>query len=221
MAAEPYFEPPRFIAVEGPLGVGKTELAKILSERLNARLLLDPTQNPFLEDFYKDRSGAAFPAQLSFLVERFKQMRELDLSSSARLTVVSDYIYEKDKLFACVNLNDEELKLYDQFYQFFAEQIPTADLVVYLQATTADLKERISKRKNPFESQISTDYLEEMIQAYEHFFFHYKASNLLVVDTSEIDFVDRNEDLQELFRRLQQPVRGTQYFLPLGSVSPD
>ncbi len=221
MASEPYFEPPRFIAVEGPLGVGKTELAKILSERLKARLLLDPTQNPFLEDFYKDRPGAAFPAQLCFLVERFKQMRELDLSSSARLTVVSDYIYEKDKLFANVNLNDEELRLYDQYYEFFADQIPTADLVIYLQATAADLKERIRKRKDPFEDQISGDYLEEMIEAYEHFFFHYKASSLLVVDTSEIDFVDRNEDLQELFRRLQQPVRGTQYFLPLGSASAD
>lgn len=221
MSDSPQFEPPRFIAVEGPIRVGKTSLAKILIERLHAHPLLEAEDNPFLERFYQQRAEAAFQTQFYFLIQRFRQLRELDLAGTARRTVVSDYIFEKDKIFAYINLTDEELKIYEQYYEIFAEQVPIPDLVIYLQAKPETLKKRIAKKNVAFEHRISEEYLEEIVRAYEHFFFRYNASNLLVVDTSEIDFVDRNEDLQELLRRLSQPVKGTQYFLPLGSAPAD
>ncbi len=215
------FEAPRFIAIEGPIRVGKTSLADILADRLHAERLRDIEDNPFLENFYKDKPGAAFQAQLYFLVERYKQFRALDLSASARRTVVADYLFEKDKIFAYLNLSDAELKLYDQYYALFTEQAPIPDLVIYLQATTETLRKRIAKKGVPMEHRVSDEYLEEVVKAYDHFFFHYKSSNLLVIETSDIDFIDRNEDLQELLQRLSQPVKGTQYFLPLGSAPAD
>jgi len=217
----PPYETPRFIAVEGPIRVGKTTLADILAERLKADRLRDVDDNPFLQGFYKEKPGAAFTSQLYFLIERFKQFRALDLSASAHRIVVSDYIFEKDKLFAYLNLSDAELELYEQYYQIFAEQVPIPDLVIYLQAKPEMLKKRIGKKNVPFESRISEEYLEAVVNSYEHFFFRYRSSNLLVIETSEIDFVDRNEDLKQLLHRLTQPVRGTQYFLPLGSASAD
>ncbi len=219
MSVVPPFESPRFIAVEGPFGVGKTELAKILAEQLRARLVPDPEENPFLKAFYAGSPGGAFQAQFYFLMERFRRMRQLDLSPNARHTVVSDFVFEKDRLYANLNLGDEELRLYNQYYDRFAEQVPTADLVIYLQAKARDLKGRIARKKDS--ARVSGKYLEEVVEAYEHFFFHYKASNLLVIETSQIDFLDRKGDLQELLGRLRQPVRGTQYFLPLGSVPTD
>jgi len=214
----PKFDPPRFIAIEGPIRVGKTSLADILAERLNGIRLRDVEDNPFLESFYRDKPGAAFQAQFYFLIERYKQLRALDLTASANRTVIGDYLFEKDKIFAYMNLGDAELQLYNRYYELFAEQLPIPDLVVYLQAKPEALKRRIAKKNAPAEHHISEEYLEEVIKAYEHFFFHYRSSDLLVVETSEIDFVDRNEDLRELLRRLSQPVKGTQYFLPLGSV---
>ncbi len=217
----PRFDPPRFIAIEGPIRVGKTSLADILAERLNGIRLRDVEDNPFLESFYRDKPGAAFPAQLHFLFQRYQQMRALDLAASANRTIISDYLFEKDKIFAYMNLGDAELELYNRFYELFAEQLPIPDLVIYLQAKPEALKRRIAKKNVPIEHHISEEYLEEVVKAYEHFFFHYRSSDLLVVETSEIDFVDRNEDLRELLRRLSQPVKGTQYFLPLGSASAD
>jgi deoxyadenosine/deoxycytidine kinase len=219
MTEAPSFEPPHFIAVEGPIRVGKTSLADILADRLHAERLRDVEDNPFLEDFYRDQLGAGFKAQFYFLAERSKQLRALDLNSTAHRTVVSDYLFEKDKIFACLNLNEAELRLYDEFYTLLAGQIPTPDLVVYLQAKPETLRKRIAKKNLAMEHRISDEYLEEVVQAYDHFFFHYKASDLLVIETSEIDFVDRNEHLEELLGRLSQPVKGTQYFLPLGSAS--
>lgn len=221
MAKMPPYETPRFIAVEGPIRVGKTTLADILADRLKAERMRDVDDNPFLQGFYRERRGAAFTTQMYFLIERFRQFHALDVSASANRVVVSDYIFEKDKIFAYLNLSDAELQLYDQYYQMFAEQVPVPDLVIYLQAKPEMLKKRIEKKNMPFESRISEEYLEAVVKAYDHFFFHYRSSNLLVIDTSEIDFVDRNEDLQQLLRRLTQPVRGTQYFLPLGSASAD
>jgi deoxyadenosine/deoxycytidine kinase len=154
-------------------------------------------------------------------VERYKQLRELDLAANASRAVVSDYLFEKDRLFAYLNLSDVELELYNRYYELFAEQIPLPDLVIYLQAKPETLRRRMEKKNVPMEHRISDEYLEEVVKAYEHFFFHYRSSSLLVVDTSEIDFIDRNEDLQELLHRLSQPVKGTQYFLPLGSASAD
>jgi deoxyguanosine kinase len=211
------FESPRYIAIEGPIRVGKSTLAKVIADRLHAQLIWEPDSNPFLAPFYDGERGAAFQTQFSFLIRRFEQLSTLDVGPDSRKVIVTDYIFEKDKLFACLNLNDTELEVYNRFYDHFREQIPTPDLVIYLQATPEVLKKRLKKKGAVSESAISEDYLEEVVKAYEHFFFHYTASDLLIVNTNEIDFVDRNEDLQELLRKVSEPVRGTQYFLPLGS----
>src|SRR5207253_2494012 len=160
---------------------------------------------------------AASQAKFAFLVRRFEQLRDLDLAAPSQQVVVSDFIFEKDKLFACLNLNDQELDTYNRFYNYFREQLPTPDLVIYLQATPEILKKRLKKKNAQGEKAINEEYLEEVVKAYEHFFFHYTSSDLLIVNTSEIDFVDRNQDLQELLRRVSAPIKGTQYFLPLGS----
>jgi len=209
------FEPPRYIAVEGPIRVGKSTLARIIAERLHAQRVAEPEDNPFLGAFYGGEAGAAFQAQFAFLIRRYEQLHALDVSPHK--TIVADYIFEKDKLFACINLNDSELEVYSRYFNTFREQLPTPDLVIYLQATPEVLKKRLKKKRAPDEGSVSDDYLEEVARAYEHFFFHYTASYLLVVNTSDIDFVDRHQDLQELLRRLSEPIKGTQYFLPLGS----
>ena len=206
------FGPPRFIAVEGPLRVGKSTLAAILAETLHARRLAEPENNPFLDRFYQAEPGMAFATQLWFLMERFDQMGALAGSEDS---VVSDYLFEKDKLFAYLNLTDAELDLYNRYYQMFREQVPAPDLVIYLQASPEVLKQRLKRKGAPGERAISDGYLEQVVQAYEHFFFHYTASDLLVVNTSDIDFVHNNHDLQTLLKRLSEPIKGTQYFLPL------
>jgi deoxyguanosine kinase len=209
------------IAIEGPLRVGKTSLADILADRLHALRLRDVEDNPFLESFYHGTSGAAFQAQFYFLWKRFKQWQSLDLADKPQRMIVSDYLFAKDKIFACLNLEKKELELYEQYYALFAEQVPIPDLVIYLQARPETLKQRIGKKRIPAEQQISDEYVQEVAEAYEHFFFHYKDTDLLVIETSKIDFIERNRDLQELLARLSQPVRGTQYFLPLGSGHAD
>ena len=211
----PAFKPPRYIAVEGPIRVGKSTLAKVLADRLHARRVFDCEDNPFLSDFYREKDGAAFRAQMHFLFERQRRLRETNPAETPG-AVVSDFLFEKDKIFAYVNLDDTELKLYEQYFEMFATGLPAPDLVIYLQAKPEVLRQRIARKADPAEELISLEYLEEVSRAYEHFFFRYSASDLLVVNTSEIDFVERNQDLQELLRRLQQPVKGTQYFLPLG-----
>ncbi|HZR65838.1 MAG TPA: deoxynucleoside kinase [Terriglobales bacterium] len=211
------FDLPRYIAVEGPIRVGKSTLSNILAERLNAQRVTDPEQNSFLRSFYEGEPGAAFQAQFTYLVRRFEQLRELDVAASHKL-VVSDFIFEKDKIFAYLNLNDQELDTYNRYYNYFRDLVPTPDLVIYLQATPEVLKKRLRKKNASAEKAISEEYLEEVVKAYEHFFFHYTSSDLLIVNTSEIDFVERNEDLQELLRKVSEPIKGTQYFLPLGST---
>lgn len=210
------FELPRYIAVEGPIRVGKSTLAGILADRLNAQRVMEPDSNPFLGAFYEGKPGAAFQAQFTFLARRFEQLRALDLGPQSQRTVVADFILEKDKLFAYLNLNDQELETYNLYYNYFREQLPTPDLVIYLQAAPEVLKKRLKKKNAPGERAVSDEYLQEVVKAYEHFFFHYTSSDLLIVNTSEIDFVDRNEDLQELLRKVTEPIKGTQYFLPLG-----
>ncbi|HTC63714.1 MAG TPA: deoxynucleoside kinase [Candidatus Saccharimonadales bacterium] len=212
----PEFELPRSIAIEGPIRVGKSTLSRILADRLHARRVFDPEDNPFLTDFYKEKPGSAFRAQMYFLIERHHRVLEAQMNDAAPL--VSDFLFEKDKIFAYINLDNEELKVYERYFGMFAAALKPPDLVIYLQATPEVLRDRIAKKKSPAENQISRAYLEEVVRAYEHFFFHYSASDLLVINTSEIDFVERNADLQQLLRRLQQPVKGTQYFLPLGAA---
>ena len=201
--------------VEGPIRVGKSTLAKVLAEQLHARRIFDCEDNPFLGDFYDEKSGAAFRAQMYFLYERHRRLMQIQPEDSAA-PIISDFLFERDKIFAYINLDNEELKLYERYFGMLTSSVAVPDLVIYLQAKPDVLLKRVSKKGDPTEKQISPEYLEAVANAYEHFFFRYSASNLLVVDTSEIDFVERNEDLQELLRRLRQPVMGTQYFLPLG-----
>ncbi len=208
-------KPPGYIVVEGPIRVGKSTLARALAERLHARRIFDAEDNPYLRDFYEEKPGAAFKAQMYFLHERHRRLAELRLSEIPG-PVISDFLFEKDKIFAYVNLDNEELKLYERYFDMLAPSLPAPDLVIYLHAKPEVLRRRVSKKGDPAEKQISPEYLEAVANAYGHFFFRYSASNLLVVDTTEIDFVERNRDLQELLRRLRQPVKGTQYFLPLG-----
>ncbi len=208
---------PRFIVIEGPLRVGKTTLARILAERLHARRIYDCEDNPFLADFYSEKAGAAFKAQMYFLLERQRRWREAQTEDTPG-PVISDFLMEKDRIFANLNLDDEELKLYERFYESVTQDLPKPDLVIYLQAKPEVLRTRIAKKKASEEKQISPEYVEEVARAYEHFFFRYANADLLVIDTSEIDFVERSEDLQQLLGRLQEPVKGTQYFLPLGGT---
>jgi deoxyguanosine kinase len=212
------FEPPQYIAVEGPIRVGKSTLANIIADRLNAQRVIEPEENPFLRGFYEGERGAGFQAQFAFMIRRFEQLNRLEVGPSSRKTVVADYIFEKDKIFAYINLNDQELEVYNRYYQLFRQQLPAPDLVIYLQASPEVLKKRLRKKNLPGETAVSDDYIEEVVKAYEHFFFHYTSSDLLVVNTNEIDFVERHTDLQELLRRVSEPIRGTQYFLPLGST---
>jgi deoxyguanosine kinase len=214
--ASPHFKPPRYIVVEGPIRVGKSTLAKVLAERLHARRIFDCEDNPFLADFYDEKPGAAFRAQMYFLYERHRRLIEARPEDAAA-PLVGDFLFEKDKIFAYINLDNEELKLYEKFFDMLAPSITHPDLVIYLQAKPEILRARIAKKASRDETQISLEYIEEVARAYEHFFFHYAASDLLVINTSDIDFVERNADLQQLLRRLQDPVKGTQYFLPLGA----
>ena len=212
------FEPPRYIAVEGPIRVGKSTLANVIADRLNAQRVIEPEDNPFLSQFYKGKPGAAFQTQFAFMIRRFEQLHRLEVGPQSHKAVVADYIFEKDKIFAYINLTDQELETYNRYYHHFREQLPIPDLVIYLQASPEVLKKRLRKKNVPGEAAVSDDYLEEVVKAYEHFFFHYTSSDLLVVNTNDIDFVERHTDLQELLRRVSEPIRGTQYFLPLGST---
>ena len=207
------FGKPRFIAVEGPIRAGKSSLTQVLAETLHARRIAEPEDNPFLDRFYQGQPSMAFATQMWFLMQRHEQMLEM---GDYTFPVVADYLFEKDKIFAYINLGDAELALYNRYYQMFRADIPTPELVIYLQASPEVLKQRLKRKNAPAEKAISEKYLEQVAAAYEHFFFHYSASDLLVVNTNEIDFVNNNRDLQALLKRLSEPVHGTQYFLPLG-----
>lgn len=210
------FEQPRLIALEGPIRVGKSSLAAILAERLHARRIVEPENNPFLDRFYAGQTSVGFQTQMWFLRERYEQWKAID-RQELEAPVVADYVFEKDKLFAYINLSDSELALYNDYYDHFRAQVPTPDLVIYLQATPDVLKQRLRRKAVPGERAVSDDYLEQVVAAYEHFFYHYTASDLLMVNTSEIDFVNNNGDLQMLLKRLSEPIKGTQYFLPLST----
>ncbi len=205
------------IAVEGPIGVGKTSLVDFLAERLEARKVLERTENPFLHDFYQDTPGAAFQCQLFFLLNRFRQQQELAQGNLFRQSVVCDYIFAKDRIFAYLNLNDSELMVYEKIYTVLEEQVPHPDLVIYLQARDDILMGRIRNRKRDYEKEISEKYVSELNRAYNYFFFHYSRTPLLVIETSDIDFVKSQEDLEEVLRQIKSMQRGVQYYIPLGS----
>jgi deoxyadenosine/deoxycytidine kinase len=205
------------IAVEGPIGVGKTSLVDFLAERLEARKVLERTENPFLHDFYQDTPGAAFQCQLFVLLNRFRQQQELAQGNLFRQSLVCDYIFAKDRIFAYLNLNDSELMVYEKIYTVLEEQVPHPDLVIYLQARDDVLMGRIRKRKRDYEKEISEKYVSELNRAYNYFFFHYSRTPLLVIETSDIDFVKSQEDLEEVLRQIKSMQRGVQYYIPLGS----
>ncbi|MEE9292459.1 MAG: deoxynucleoside kinase [Acidobacteriota bacterium] len=207
----------KFIAVEGPIGVGKTSLVDFLADRLEARKVLESVENPFLHEFYQDSPGAAFQCQLFFLLNRFRKQQELAQGNLFKQSVVCDYIFAKDKIFAYLNLNDSELMLYEKLYGLLEEQVPHPDLVIYLQARDEILMERIRSREREYEKEISDAYVSELNRAYNYFFFHYNRTPLLVIDTSNIDFVKSQEDLEEILRQISSMQKGVQYYIPLGS----
>jgi deoxyguanosine kinase len=205
---------PRYIAIEGPIGAGKSSLAEILSEALSARIIREsPEENPFLGPFYKDRRRNAMSAQLFFLLQRYAQQGELAQGDLfARGGVVSDYLFAKDRLFAVLNLSDDELALYDRIYQMLKPRTVTPDLVVYLQARTDVLLDRIRKRGRAEERPIRAEYVEEVARAYAEFFFSYNEGPLLVVNASEIDFVGNLEHRRELLAVIDKPHVGTSHW---------
>jgi deoxyguanosine kinase len=207
----------RYIAVEGPIGAGKTTLAERLGTRLDATLVLEETDNPFLTDFYADRPGAALQAQLFYLLNRHRQQTALRQADLFTQITVSDYLFDKDKIFAYLNLDDNELFIYQRLYDLLAQDIPSPDLVVYLQSPTEVLLRRIRSRPADPENAVfapDADYLRELNEAYHHFFFHYNATPLLVVETSEFDSEVSDEALDDLVRQIRQMGAGTRYYVP-------
>ncbi|HPM77188.1 MAG TPA: deoxynucleoside kinase [bacterium] len=209
---------PRHIVVEGPIGVGKTSLVSLLAERLKARAIFErPEENPFLEGFYRDKKRYAFQTQLFFLVSRYRQQRELIQQDLFARNTVCDYMFAKDKIFAHLNLSDDERRLYGQIYEILEREVVTPDLVIYLVADPRILMERIQRRNFRYERPLTIDYLEELTAAYSKFFFAYDASPLLVVNTSDIDFVYNPDDFEALVQQVTSHRRGTKQFIPLGS----
>ena len=208
----------KYIVVEGPIGVGKTSLAKILAAEFQARCVFEKVEdNPFLPKFYEDRETYAFQNQLFFLLSRYQQQRELIQQDLFSQNMVADYLFAKDKIFATLTLNSEELSLYQQIYQLLDTRIPKPDLVVYLQARPEVLYKRIRKRDKKYERGVTLEYLEEVAQAYNRYFFQYDETPLLVVNTSEIDFVSSGKDLADLTKEINNMGSGTQHYIPLGS----
>jgi deoxyguanosine kinase len=207
----------QYIAVEGAIGVGKTAVVERLTQRLEATALLEEWgQNPFLKSFYDGKPGAAFQSELFFVLSRHRQQQELLQRKLFTQATISDYVFEKSRLFAYLNLEDSELLVYEKLYTLLAEGVPRPDLVVYLQAPTEVLARRIKQRGRPEELHLSEEYLAEVNRAYNHYFFHYTATPLLVVNTAEVDFVKHEDDLEDLVKQIRQMGKGTQYYVPLG-----
>ena len=209
-----------YIAVEGVVGVGKTAVVQRLAERLDARTVLEEWgQNPFLKPFYDGVSGAAFQAELFFLLSRHRQQQELLQRQLFVQGTLCDYVFERSKIFAYLNLEDSELLIYEKLYTLLAEVVPRPDLVIYLQAPTEVLMKRIRQRGRPEESRLSEEYLAEVNRAYNHYFFHYTQTPLLVVHTADVDFARRKEDVDDLLKQIRHMGRGTQYYVPQASRS--
>ncbi len=204
-----------YIVVEGPIGVGKTTLVESFQAKMGAQIVLDVFDNPFLADFYRDRPNAAFRTQMYFLISRFERQTAPPIQPRDGPMVVCDFLFAKDKIYAYLNLDDSEIVIYDRFFEAMSRYIPAPDLVVYLKAPGDVLLERVRRRNVDFEAKISEVYIAELIKAYEHFFYHYQDTPLLIVDTAEIDFVENTEELRALMQRISGgPHRGVQYYHP-------
>jgi deoxyguanosine kinase len=196
---------PRYIAVEGPIGVGKTTLANMLAERFNSRLVAERyEENPFLATFYGDRRKYAFQTQLFFLLSRYRQQQDMLHADLFFESTVSDYLFQKDRIFAEVNLNRDELKLYDEVQRALDKTVPVPDVVVYLQGSVTHLQNNIKKRSRPYEQTISRDYLEEVVNAYNTFFFHYRDSRLLVANCDQFDFLRNPNHFETLIEAINR-----------------
>jgi deoxyguanosine kinase len=209
-----------YIAVEGVIGVGKTTLARMLGERFGARVVLERfDENPFLEKFYRDPEHYAFQTQIFFLLSRYRQQQELFQADLFQKVTISDYMFEKDKIFAYLNLQDDELRLYETLVAQLEKNIPTPDLVIYLQSSVERLMANIRKRARPIEEPISEEYIRNLNEAYNYFFFRYKAAPLLIVNATQLDFVDNRKDFEELLAQILRPQRSAvEYYNPIKAV---
>jgi deoxyadenosine/deoxycytidine kinase len=207
----------RYIAIEGPIGVGKSSLAERIAARLDATAVLEESDNPFLDDFYGGRAGAALQAQLFFLLNRHRQLVSLQQRTLFSQGTVCDYLFDKDKIFAYLNLDDNELFIYQRLYDLLSKDVPPPDLVIYLQAPTDVLVRRLRERaKDPEREALDPDpdYMRELNEAYQHFFFHYGATPLLVVETSQLGVDASDEAVDDLIRQIRTMNRGTRYYVP-------
>ncbi len=210
--------PFHYLAVDGPIGVGKTTLVEMLSRRFEGVKVLEDAENPFLDAFYKDIPGTAFQTELYFLLTRYKQQLDIVQPGLFQKLLIADYTFPKNRVFAYMNLGDDELALFDKMFTMLEPQVPNPDLVLYLAADTETCMARIGKRSRSFEREISDDYIAQLIDAYNHYYYHYTQSPLLVVDTRHLDFENRPEDFEELIAQLRRPIRGTEYYVPVRSA---
>jgi deoxyadenosine/deoxycytidine kinase len=208
----------RYIAIEGPIGAGKSTLARILADRTAKRLVVESDEeNPFLDRFYQDEKKHAFQTQLFYLLSRYQQQVNLTQGELFRRGIVADYLFAKDRIFAAITLDEQEFRLYDRVYSLLVNQLPRPDLVVYLQARPDVLLERVKKRGRSNEARIRAGYLEEVSTAFNQFFFHYNETPLLVVNTSDIDVVNVEEDREQLLREIERTKTGIHHYNPLGA----
>jgi len=208
-------ESSKYVVIEGVIGAGKTSLSQLLAKELNARLVLESVEdNPFLEKFYHDMKSYAFQVQMFFLLSRYRQQEELLQPDLFNRAMVSDYLFAKDRIFANLTLDENEMLLYDRLYNLFKEKVLKPDLVIYLQASTEVLLQRIRMRASPYEKDISHDYIQGLNEAYNYFFFHYSETPLLVINTTGIDFVHKPSDLQDLLKHIKEMKKGTVYYSP-------
>jgi len=209
----------RYIAIEGPIGVGKTALARRLADSLSAHLVLEEVEeNPFLERFYRDGRGAALPAQMFFLFARARQIEDLRQSDLFTNVQISDYLFTRDRLFAELNLDAEELKLYDQIVENLAVEAPVPDLVIYLQASVDAIMSRLARRNSQFDRYVDRNYVEKLTDAYARFFHAYDEGPLLIVNASQIDPVNNNADYEQLFQQIERTTGGRHFFNPVAAV---
>jgi deoxyadenosine/deoxycytidine kinase len=205
-----------YVAIEGPIAVGKTSLAKLLSERLGARLILEGFgENPFLTDFYEEPERYAFQTQLFFLLQRYQQQQELRQVDMFHNLLIADYMFVKDRLFASLNLDEKEMTLYDTVANLLEKNVINPDLVIYLQADTDTLMRNIARRGRDMEKNISEEYIDALNQLYTEYFFRYQDTPLVIINTNNIDFVHNQEDLDEVINYIRQPVTGTKFFNPV------